>query len=66
MASSLALLARKLERFRISFTANGRNDHVTVFTLYLPCAVFSFVVELNSFFFFNNSLLKQIDINTAN
>ena len=52
MASSLALLARKLGRFRITFTANGRNDHVTVFTLYLPCtAVFSFVVELSSFAF---------------
>ena len=33
--------------------ANGRNDHVTVFTLYLPCAVFRFVVELNSFALFS-------------
>ena len=53
MASSLALLARKLERFRITFMANGKNDHVTVFTLYLPCAVFSFVVELSSFVLFS-------------
>ena len=53
MASSLTLLARKLERFRISFTSNGRNDHVTVFTLYLPCIVFSFVVELSSFALFS-------------
>ena len=53
MSSSLALLARKLERFRISFMANGRNDHVTVFTLYLPYAVISFVVELSSFALFS-------------
>ena len=60
MASSLALLARKLGRFRITFTANGRNDHVTVFTLYLPCtAVFSFVVELSSFALFSRKHKRE-------
>ena len=38
-----------LERFQITFTANGRNDHVTMFTLYLPLAVFSFSVKSSSF-----------------
>ena len=38
-----------LEKFRITFTANGRNDHVTMFILYLPLAVFSFSVKLSSF-----------------
>ena len=38
-----------LERFRITFTTNGRNDHVTMFNLYLPLAVFSFSVKLSSF-----------------
>ena len=33
----------------ITLTANGRNDHVTMFTLYLPLAVFSFSVKLSSF-----------------
>ena len=37
------------ERFRITFTANGRNDHVTMFTLHLPLAVFSLSVKLSSF-----------------
>ena len=38
-----------IERFRITLTANGRNDHVTMFILYLPLAVFSFSVKLSSF-----------------
>ena len=29
--------------------ANGRNEHVTMFTPYLPLAVFSFSVKLSSF-----------------
>ena len=37
-----------LERFRI-FTENGGNDPVTMFILYLPLAVFSFLVKLSSF-----------------
>ena len=28
-----------IERLRITFTANGRSDHLTIFTLYLPLAV---------------------------
>ena len=31
------------------FTANGRNDHVTMFTLYLPLAVFSLSAKLSTF-----------------
>ena len=31
-----------IERFRTTFTANGRNDHVTIFILHLPLTVFSF------------------------
>ena len=30
-------------------TENGRNDHVTMFILNLPLAVFSFLVKLSSF-----------------
>ena len=30
-------------------TANGRNDHVTMFSLHLPLAVISFTVKLSSF-----------------
>ena len=37
------------ERLRITFTANGRNDHVTMFFLHLPLAVFSFSVKMISF-----------------
>ena len=37
------------ERFRITFKANGRNDHVTMFILCLSFAVFSFSVKLDSF-----------------
>ena len=33
----------KLER--ITFTANGRNDHVIMFILHLPLTVFSFSVK---------------------
>ena len=44
---ALILLALKsrvfqlIEIFRIAFTAYGRNDHVTMFILHLPLAVFS-------------------------
>ena len=38
-----------LERLRIKFTTNGKNDHVTMFILHLPLAVFSFSVKLGSF-----------------
>ena len=38
-----------VKRFRVGFTANGRNDHMTTFTLHLPLAVFSFLVKLSSF-----------------
>lgn len=31
-----------LERFRIMFTTNGENDHVTTITIHLPLAVFRF------------------------
>ena len=34
---------------RITVKANGRNDHVTMFTVYLPLAVFTFSVKLSSF-----------------
>ena len=33
----------------MTFTANVRYDHVTMFTLYLPLAVFSFSVKSSSF-----------------
>ena len=33
---------------RISFRPKGRNDHVTMFILHLPLAVFSFSVKLSS------------------
>ena len=38
-------------RRRIKFTvnANGINDHVTMFSLHLPLAIFSFLVKLSSF-----------------
>ena len=42
-------ITRLIERFRITFTANGRDDHATMFTLHLPLAVFSFSVKLSSF-----------------
>ena len=38
-----------LERFKTMLTANGRNNHVTMFILHLPLAVFSFLVKLGSF-----------------
>ena len=38
-----------LERVGITFTANGRNDHVTMFILHLPLAVFSFLEKLSRF-----------------
>ena len=37
------------EKFRITFTTNGRNEHVTMLTLYLLLAVSSFSVKLSSF-----------------
>ena len=37
----------RIERFRITFTANGKNDHVTLLTLSLALAVFSFIVKLS-------------------
>ena len=37
------------ERFRTMFTANSRNDQVTMFILYLLLAVFGFSVTLISF-----------------
>ena len=43
---TICLIIRKS---RITFTANGRNDHVTMFTLYLPLVVFSFSAKLSSF-----------------
>ena len=37
------------KRFRIIFTENGRNDHMTMFMLHLPLVVFSFSVKLSCF-----------------
>ena len=41
----------KLEIFRIMFTANNSNDHVTMFILYLilQLAVFTFLVKLSGY-----------------
>ena len=36
-------------RLRITFTANVRNDHLTMFILYLPLSVSNFLVKLSSF-----------------
>ena len=36
-----------IREFRITFTANDRNDHVAMFTLHLPHVVFSFSVKVN-------------------
>ena len=44
---SAAILEKGLLRLRQ--TADGRTDHVTMFTLHLPLAVFSFSVKLRSF-----------------
>ena len=41
------------ERFRTKFTANGRNDHVTIFTLHFPVAVLSFLAKSSSFAYFH-------------
>ena len=38
-----------LEIFRITFTVNGTNGHVTMFILYLPLALYNFSVKLSSF-----------------
>ena len=43
-----------IERLRMTFTANGKQDiydHETMFILYLPLAVFSFAVKSSSFAF---------------
>ena len=44
-----AILNLSNRGIRITFAANGRNDHVTMFILYLPLAVFSFSVKLSIF-----------------
>ena len=44
-----------IERFRNKFLSNGRNDHVTMFILHLPLAVFSFSVKLSSFALASNA-----------
>ena len=36
------------ESFRIMFMPNGRNDHVTTFSLYFPLTVFRFSINLSS------------------
>ena len=41
-----------LERFRITFKANGRTDHVTMFTPYVLLTVSTFSVKLSSFALF--------------
>ena len=38
-----------IDRFRITLTANGKNEHVIMFALYLPLTVFSFSVKSSSF-----------------
>ena len=42
-----------IAKFRTTFTknrpANDKNGQVTMFTLYLPLSVFSFLVKLSSF-----------------
>ena len=40
---------RGIRRFSIAFTANGRNDHVTMFIPHLWLAVFIFKAKLSSF-----------------
>ena len=36
--------------FRITFTANGRNDNMVMFFLFLPLTVFSFSVKFSFFY----------------
>ena len=43
------ILPWKIERLRMTFMANVRYDHVTMFIFYLPLAVFSFSVKSSSF-----------------
>ena len=43
------LLFERLERFSIAFTANGRSDHVTMFTPCLPLTVCRFYMKVDSF-----------------
>ena len=38
-----------IERLSTTFTANGRYDHVIMFILHLPLAVFSFSEKLSVF-----------------
>ena len=38
-----------MEKFGVAFTANGRNDHVTMVILHRPLAVLSFSVKLSCF-----------------
>lgn len=46
----LKLSRPSIDRFKITFTGNGRNHHITMFILHLPLAVFSSVsIKLNSF-----------------
>ena len=40
-----------LERFSIAFTANGRSDHVTMFSPRLLLTVYCFLVMVSSFMF---------------
>ena len=51
LAASVSLhgFSSTLERLTITFTANVRYDHVTMFILYLPLAVCSFCVKSSSF-----------------
>ena len=35
-----------IKEIRITFTANGRNDHVMMFILHLPLAVLSIFIDL--------------------
>ena len=44
-----ACISHMLKRSSTTFEANGRNDHVTMFILHLPLAVFSFSEKLSSF-----------------
>ena len=42
----------------MTFTADGRNDHVTMFSLHLPLAVFTFLVKLSTFAIASKCLAK--------
>ena len=51
MVMTMVIMMMITETFRNTFTPNrrGRNDHVTMFILYLLLAVFSFSVKFSSF-----------------